>query len=143
MLLIAIAALPGAALAAGRPAAGTWFSGRTSQGKIIRMEAVKGGGLRMGFTEIAKCNRGPDKRNHAIFDRDKPHLRRDGTFDYRKTYLDLPAYKGFPERFDDRQHIVGAFHRGKISGTFDETVTGRKTGLRCTVHLTFDAWRDT
>jgi hypothetical protein len=128
----------GVAVASVRPPAGTRFVGKTTQGKTIHLKVVKGGGLEMTFRSISTCSRGPKKISTSRFKRDKPHIRKNGTFDYRKTYRNMPPIPGFPEPFDDVQHLKGSFPDAQhVEGRFDETVTGRKTATKCSIHLKF------
>jgi len=134
LLLMAVPALA-------RAPVGAKYLGRTSQGNRILLRVVAGGGLHLDFHELLRCSRGPDKDTHAIFHAERPQLRADGSFDYRKTYRHLPPVHGFTERQTERQHLIGAVSAAKAFGTIDDLVIGERTGLRCHAHLTFKATR--
>ena len=137
---IALVACVAVASATTRPAPGK-FVGKTSQGKRITLRLGKSGGLRMEFREIAKCNRGKDREIQASYVNDKPHVKADGNFDYRKTYRNLPPTKGINQSFDDSQHIHGVFgDRTHVTGYVEENLIG-SLGLKCKVRLTFNAKR--
>ena len=95
----------------------------------------------MEFDEVFRCNRGPKKHTHAVYRKQRPTIRADGTFDYRKTYRSLPPVPGF-ERRDERQHVFGSFSADgrRLRGTAETTITG-VSGLRCTARVTFTARR--
>src|SRR5437764_14879001 len=105
------------ALGAGRPPAGATFAGKTSQGKAIHLRVVAGGGLQMDFPSIWGCSHGPGKVTHSIYRNERPALRPDGSYDYRKTYRHLPPVHGFRERQTERQHLTGRVGAHSASGT--------------------------
>jgi len=134
-LLVALPAL------AARPAPNARLSGKTSQDrKLVARVTSDSTGLQLEFDEVFRCNRGPRKNTRAVYNRQRPSIREDGTFDYRKTYRDLPPAPGFEERRTERQHVSGSFTAdgARVRGRAVTSITGR-SGLRCTATVTFTA----
>ncbi len=141
LTVLALAVVAAPALAA-RPAGDAKYRGTTSQDRKLSARVTSDSkGLQMEFDEVFRCNRGPRKHTHATYKKQRPTIREDGTFDYRKTYRGLAPVPGF-ERRDERQHVSGAFSAGgrTLKGTAETTVTG-VSGLRCTSRVTFTARR--
>jgi hypothetical protein len=127
---------------AARPAGDAKYRGTTSQDRKLSARVTSDSkGLQLEFDQVYRCNRGPRKYAHAVYRKQRPTIREDGTFDYRKTYRALPPVPGF-ERRDERQHVFGGFSgdNRRLKGTVETTVTG-VSGLRCTSRVTFSARR--
>jgi hypothetical protein len=127
---------------AARPAGGAKYRGTTSQDRKLSARVTSDAkSLQMEFDEVFRCNRGPTKYTHAIYKKQRPTIREDGTFDYRKTYHGLAQVPGFEKR-DETQHVYGSFGSGgrTLKGTAETTDTG-VSGLRCTSRVTFRAKR--
>src|SRR4051794_5754451 len=127
---------------AGRPPGGANYGGTTSQGNGIALHVTGDRhGLQMTFKTLARCNRGPDKVSQSVFKHDRPAIRPDGTFRFRRTYH-LGPVPGFAQRHTERQSITGAFGAGArtVHGSVRITDVGAD-GLRCTSRLTFSATR--
>ena len=141
LVLPVILALAAPAFAA-RPAGDAKYRGTTSQDRKLSARVTSDAkGLQMEFDAVFRCNRGPTKHTHAIFKKQRPTIREDGTFDYRKTYRGLARVPGFEKR-DETQHVFGSFSSDgrTLKGTAETKVTG-VSGLRCTARVTFRARR--
>jgi hypothetical protein len=141
LVLAALLALAAPALAA-RPSGDARYRGTTSQDRKLSARVTSDAkGLQMEFDEVFHCNRGPTKHTHAIYKTQRPTIREDGTFDYRKTYRGLARVPGFEKR-DEAQHIFGRFgDAGRtLKGTAETKITG-VSGLRCTSRVTFRGHR--
>lgn len=137
-LLLSIPAL------AARPPGGAKYRGKTSQERTIDLRVTRNAvkGLQLEFDEVLSCNRGPRQTTHATYREQRPTIRRDGTFEYFKTYRDLDPVPGFQERHTERQRITGSFSADnrRVRGRIANSVVG-DSGLRCKVELTFSARR--
>lgn len=135
MLFAAVSAL------AARPAGSARYTGTTSQDRRLSARVTSDAkGLQLEFDEVFRCNRGPRKLTHAVYKKQRPTILEDGTFDYSKTYRDLPPAPGFAERRTERQHVTGGFSADgtRLKGRAATTIVGR-SGLRCTATVTFKA----
>jgi hypothetical protein len=131
-------ALP--ALAA-RPPKNATYTGTTSQRHALSARVTSDGkGLQLDFYEKLRCNRGRPKGTDAVYHKQRPTIRRDGTFSYFATYRDMAPVPGLHERYTERQRITGSFSAdGKsVRGRVAESATGR-SGLHCKAKLTFEA----
>jgi hypothetical protein len=99
-------------------------------------------GLQLEFDEVLSCNRGPRRTTHATYRKQRPTIRRDGTFEYFKTYRDLEPVPGFEERHTERQRITGSFSADgrRVTGRIADAVSAA-SGRRCKAALTFSARR--
>lgn len=141
LVVVLILAVAAPALAA-RPAGDAKYRGTTSQDRKLSARVTSDSkGLQMEFDEVFRCNRGQKKLTHAIYKKQRPTIREDGTFDYRKTFKGLAPVPGF-ERRDETQHVYGSFSSNgrTLKGTAVTTVTG-VSGLRCSSRVTFRARR--
>lgn len=135
-----LAALP--AFAA-RPAGSKKYTGTTSQDRRVSARVTSDRkGLQIEFDEVFRCNNGRRKSTHAVYKKQRPTIRRDGTFNYSRTYRNLPPAPGFNERRTERQHVTGSFSAGgtRVKGRAATTIVGR-SGLRCSSKVTFKARR--
>jgi hypothetical protein len=142
ILVVIVLLVPVAPAFAARPAGGAKYRGTTSQDRKLSARVTSDAkGLQMEFDEVFRCNRGPTKHTHAIYKKQRPTIREDGTFDYRKTYRGLARVPGFEKR-DEMQHVFGSFGSDgrTLKGTAETKVTG-VSGLRCTSRVTFRARR--
>jgi hypothetical protein len=142
ILVVIVLLVPVAPAFAAHPAGGAKYRGTTSQDRKLSARVTSDAkGLQMEFDEVFRCNRGPTKHTHAIYKKQRPTIREDGTFDYRKTYRGLAAVPGFEKR-DETQHVFGSFGSDgrTLKGTAETKVTG-VSGLRCTSRVTFRARR--
>jgi hypothetical protein len=106
--LLLVVAAPGAAA----PAPGQVYTGKTSQDRKAQLRvSASGTGLQMRFRERFSCRGRRDITLYATYVNDRPTIRPDGTFSYRKTYRNLrdPALRG---RFTNTQRITGSFLDG-------------------------------
>ncbi len=136
-----ILALP--ALAA-RPAKDSRYRGETSQKRKISARVTSDRtGLQLEFNQVFRCSKGPTKTTHSTYRRQRPTIRRDGTFTYFKTYRDLGPIPGFDEVHTERQRVTGAFTDGgrRVKGRVASSVVGTSSGLRCKSVVTFSARR--
>ena len=141
LVVVVILALAAPAFA-DRPAGGARYRGTTSQDRKLSARVTSDAkSLQMEFDAVFRCNRGPTKHTHMIFKKQRPTIREDGTFDYRKTYRSLAPVPGF-ERRDETQHVFGGFGSDgrTLKGTAETKDTG-VSGLRCTARVTFRARR--
>lgn len=139
--LVAALVLLGSATAHARPPAGAKYEGKTSQGRVIKLRiSASGTGLQMDFRERFTCTGTPSKVLFAHYVRQRPTVRKDGSFAYKKSYSGL-SDPAFPGRFSERQDISGSF-----TGD-NRTVRGRSTsrirgeGYTCRAAITFTARR--
>lgn len=138
----ALAALAVPALAA-RPAGDTRYRGKTSQDRTINARVTSDSkGLQLEFTERLKCNRGAPRTVTAIYRNQRPTIKADGTFNYNKTYTNLPPTNVFRERSDERQTVTGRFSAdgATVTGKVIDVITTR-SGLSCRASVTFRAKR--
>lgn len=128
---------------AARPARDSRYRGKTSQERKISLRVTPDRtGLRLEFDQVFRCSSGPTKTTHATYLKQRPTIRRDGTFRYFKTYRDLAPIPGFEEVHTERQRVTGAFSDGgrQVKGRIAASVVGA-SGLSCGSVVTFSAGR--
>lgn len=139
-LLAALAVAPAAVLGA-RPDPGTKYRGKTSQGRALDARVSSSGrGLELRFPARFKCEGVPDKLLKARYIKDRPTIKADGTFRYRKRYTGL-RLPDFPGRFSETQQITGRFTDGlrRVRARSSSRITG--DGFSCRATITFRARR--
>jgi len=126
------------ALALAKPPAGAKYTGKTSQGRSVTASVSGSGkGLQMQYREKFTCTGTGSKLLYANFVNDRPTIRSDGGFDYRKSYSGLrdPAFTG---TFSEKQHLKGSFSADnrtlKLSSV--TSITGKGFSCRSTITVT-------
>ena len=138
---VVVAGLVCATAASAAPPPSARYRGKTSQHRPISLRVTSDGrGLQMEFDQVFRCNRGPKKVAHAVYRKQRPEIRPDGTFSYTKTFRDLAPIPGFAERHDEHQRVTGSFGDGDgvVHGRITTSDVGR-SGLQCRSAVTFTA----
>jgi len=138
LVLTGIAVLATAvAAAASKPPAGARFSGRTSQGFPIKLRVTSdAGAVTLGLDTRERCSDGHTYRSHTTFQKQRPALKADGSFDFVERDANVPPVGAMKAPFDQTQHVRGRFSGRRVSGSYFSQIRGHD-GLRCTLRVTF------
>ena len=126
---------------AAKPPAGARFSGHTSQGFAIKLRVTSDrGGVTLSLDTRQPCSDGKTYRSHTTFQKQRPRLKTDGSFDFIERDQDVPPVGDMKAPFDQTQHVRGRFRGRAVSGTYFSQIRGHD-GLKCTIRVTFRARR--
>ena len=128
------------AQAASPPIKGGRYAGTTSQQQPVTARVTSDGkGLQLTFAETFSCTDGTRVRLQTRYIDQRPTVRADGTFDYRKRYTDLPGFPGFRGTHDESQRVTGSFTDGGRRLTVRAVASLTRPGRTCRSTVTIRA----
>ena len=92
--------------------------------------------MTLGLDTRERCSDGKTYRSHATFQKERPPLKADGSFDFIERDQNVPPVGAMSAPFDQTQHVRGRFAGRRVSGTYFSQVRGHD-GLRCTIRVSF------
>jgi opacity protein-like surface antigen len=138
--VLASLAVAAVAHAADPPIKGARYAGTTSQERPVDGRVTSDGkGLQLFFVETFKCSDGTRIKLDSRYVDQRPTIKADGTFDYRKTYSDLPGLRGFRGKHDETQHLTDSFSEGGRRLSVRSTAVLSRPGRTCRSTITIRA----
>lgn len=116
---------------------GKRYSGTTSQGQTVSGRVTSDGkGLQLSFAETFTCTDGARFKASSRYADQRPTIKADGTFDYRKTYPNQPGIRGFSGAHTETQRLTGEFTEQGRKLSVRSTVTFSRPGHTCRSTIT-------